>query len=123
MFKWGEALDYVGADPTRGLPTYDQGQPRDRVLKADEIRVVWPWFERLPSAVCDALRVQLFVGARISEIIGMTGKEIDCVKWLWTLPAARSKNGKQRVTPLVGHARAIIEARLDAAGDELLFGA
>ena len=121
LFKWGETMDFVAADPTRGLPTYDQGQPRERVLDDDEIRTVWPWFECLPPAVCDALRVQLFVGARISEIIGMTGKEIDRGKWLWTLPAARSKNGKQRVTPLVGHARTIVEARLDAAGDELLF--
>ena len=51
----------------------------------------------------------------------MEGSEVDCGKWLWTLPALRSKNGKQRVTPLVGHARAIVASRLDVAKDGLLF--
>ena len=32
--------------------------------------------------------------------------------WLWTLPAARSKNTRPRTTPLVGLAREIVEARL-----------
>lgn len=39
--------------------------------------------------------------------------EIDQDNWLWTLPARRSKNKKPRVTPLVGRAKAILEARLE----------
>ena len=42
----------------------------------------------------------------------MTADEIDRDKWVWTLPAARSKNKSPRVTPLVGAARSIIEARI-----------
>ena len=76
-----------------------------------------PW--RL--AIADILKVQLLLGARVGEVAGMTGAEVNRGKWLWTLPALRSKNGKQRVTPLVGCARAIVEARLEAAGDGLLF--
>jgi integrase len=117
MFKWAETQDYIGVDPTRGLPAYDQGQPRDRVLDADEIRVLWPWLDNLPPAVADALRVQLLTGARIGEIAGMTTSEIDSA-WLWTLPGSRSKNKRSRLTPLVGLARTIIEARV---GDGPLF--
>ena len=121
LFKWTESQDIVGADPTRGLPAYDQGTPRDRVLDADEIHLLWPWFKNLPSAVADALRVQLLIGARIGEIAGMLANEVDRSKWLWALPSARSKNEKSRLTPLVGLARTIIEVRIEAVGDGPLF--
>jgi hypothetical protein len=39
-------------------------------------------------------------------------EEIDCQKWIWTLPAERSKNGRQRVTPIVGVAPEILAQRL-----------
>ena len=67
------------------------------------------------------LRIQLLTGARIGEISGMVIGEIDRDKWLWTLPAARSKNKKPRVTPLIGLARTIIEERIEAADDGVLF--
>ena len=51
----------------------------------------------------------------------MTAAEVDCDKWIWTLPASRSKNARTRTTPLVGLARAIIAARIEAAGDGPLF--
>jgi hypothetical protein len=34
--------DDVPHDPTKGLPTYDLGTPRDRFLDEDEIRLFWP---------------------------------------------------------------------------------
>jgi integrase len=112
LCKWGVSVDILTNDPTTGLPSYDLGQARDRVLSEDEIRLLWPWFETLPSAIGDALRVQLLTGARIGEVSGMTVEEIDRGKWLWTLPAARSKNKRSRTTPIVGFARTIIEARI-----------
>jgi integrase len=121
LFKWAETQDIVGADPTRGLPAYDQGQPRDRVLDEEEIRALWPWLETLPLAIADALRFQLLTGCRIGEVAGMPGVEIDLDKWLWVLPAERAKNKRPRATPLVGLARQIIAARIDAAGNGPLF--
>jgi integrase len=119
MFRWALSQDIVSNDPTRGLSSYDAGTPRDRILDADEIHLLMAWLPNLPSAIADALRVQLATGARIGEVTGMTADEIDRDKWLWTLPAARSKNKRPRVTPLVGAARSIIEARI-TEGD-LLF--
>jgi integrase len=121
MFRWAVTQDIIEVDPTRGLPAYDKGQPRDRVLDAEEIRVVWRWLDNLPAATADALRVQLLLGARIGEVVGMTGTEIDRNNWLWTLPATRSKNGRPRTTPILSLAREIIEPRLANAGDDLLF--
>lgn len=111
LFKWAESQVIISNNPTRGLPTYSVGTPRDRVLKVDEIRLLWPWFENLPPRVCEALRLQLSLGARIGEVAGMLPNEIDRDEWLWTLPIRRSKNKRSRVTPLVGLARTIVEAR------------
>ena len=121
LFKWAETQSIVDVDPTRGLPVYDQGTPRDRALDFDEIRLLWPWLNNLPPAMADALRVQLSTGARIGEIVGIPTGEIDRDKWLWTLPASRSKNKRSRTTPLVGLTRTIIEARFRAVGDGPLF--
>jgi integrase len=114
MFRWGVSQDLVETDPTAGLKAYDPGRPRDRVLSTDEIEKLWLWLENgsLSTTTADILRMQLLTGARCGEIAGMQVAEIDMAEWLWTLPAARSKNGKERATPLVGMARAIIETRL-----------
>ena len=121
MFKWGLSRDLIDVDPTRGLPTYDQGQPRDRILSSSELHLLWPWLETLPNSIPDALRLQLLTGARIGEISGMVTGEVDQSAWVWTLPAERAKNKKPRLTPLIGGARALIAARIEAAEDEVLF--
>ena len=114
MFRWALSQDIVETDPTAGLKAYDPGTPRDRVLTAEEIEALWKWLEfRRPSVrPADILKLQLLTGARCGEISGLCAEEIDREQWTWTLPAARSKNKRPRVTPLVGMARQIIEARL-----------
>ena len=123
LFKWAVSLDITPSNPAQGLPAYSHGEPRDRILSEQEIRTLWAWLESssLSSATADALRVQLLIGARISEVIGMTAAEVDRGKWIWTLPASRSKSARTRTTPLVGLAREILAARIEAAGDEPLF--
>ena len=114
MFRWALSQDIVEADPTAGLKGYDPGTPRDRVLTAKEIEALWKWLDSgaLPSDPADILKLELLTGARCGEISGLCAEEIDREEWTWTLPAARSKNKRPRVTPVVGVARQIIEARL-----------
>jgi integrase len=114
MFRWALSQDIVEADRTAGLKAYDPGTPRDRVLTVEEIETLWRWFDSgsLSPDAADILRLELLIGARCGEISGLCVEEIDRDKWLWTLPAARSKNGRPRVTPIVGVARDILEQRL-----------
>lgn len=114
MFKWAVGQDIVPANPVTGLTPYSTGSLRERVLSPDEIAILWQWIDNsdLTPDMCDSLRLQLCLGTRIGEVAGIRVAEVDQETWLWTLPAARSKNKKQRVTPLVGRAREIIEARL-----------
>src|SRR3984957_18830793 len=123
MFRWGLAQDFIAANPAVGLEPYDPGVPRDRVLTVEEIELVWKWLESdaLSLEAADILKLELLLGARCGEISGLRAEEIDRQKWTWTLPAARSKNGRQRVTPVVGAAREIIEQRLSGVEKGPLF--
>jgi integrase len=115
MFKWSFGQDIVEADPTAGLTPYDRGAPRDRVLTLEEIELVWKWLDTdaLSLEAADILKLELLLGARCGEISGLHAEEIDRQKWIWTLPSSRSKNGRQRVTPILGTARELLEPRLE----------
>jgi integrase len=123
MFRWGLSEDIVSADPTAGLKGYDPGTPRDRVLTLEEIEALWNWLESdaLSVGAADILKLELLTGARCGEIGGVCAEEIDRHKWTWTLPASRSKNGRPRVTPIVGVAREILKSRLSAVEEGPLF--
>lgn len=122
MWRWGLAADIVENDATAGLPHYDRGTPRDRVLSEAEIIALWHWLPEsgMPAAHADVLRLGLLIGARCGEIAGMWPGEIDHEHQTWTLPAERSKNGQARVTPVVGQGWGILSRRL-AAGQGPLF--
>ncbi|MBU0584768.1 MAG: tyrosine-type recombinase/integrase [Alphaproteobacteria bacterium] len=115
MYRWGVAKGYVSTDPTAGSESYGRGGPRDRVLSPEEIRAFWTWLDtgaqNMPPDCIAALRLQLCTGARIGEVAGIHVSELhqEDETLVWTLPASRSKNKNQRVTPLVGKARAIVE--------------
>jgi integrase len=114
LFRWGLGQDIVTVDPTAGLASYGSSVRRERVLSNEELGVWWEWLKisGFPLDYCEALRLQLATGARIGEVAGIRAEEIDVGRWLWTLPAARSKNNRPRVTPLVGIAQNIVAKRL-----------
>ena len=123
MFRWALSQDIVETDPTAGLEAHDRGIPRDRTLTVKEIETLWKWLDSdaLSLEAADILKLELLTGARCGEISGLRAEEIDRNKWVWTLPASRSKNGRQRVTPIVGLAREMLEQRLSGVEKGPLF--
>jgi integrase len=123
MFRWALSQDITEVDVTAGLKGYGSGTPRDRVLAPLEIACLWAWLESgaLPPEAVDILKLELLIGARAGEISGLRAEEIDQNRWIWTLPAARSKNKLPRLTPLVGQARAILQGRLELVSRGPLF--
>ena len=79
MYRWGVAKGYISIDPTAGSEGYGRGNPRDRVLAPDEIKVFWAWLDagadRMPPDCISALRLELCTGARIGEVAGMDASE------------------------------------------------
>jgi integrase len=125
MFKWALQQDIIEIDPSTGLSPYSQSVARERVLDHEEIRTLWSWLGTgdMPFPISAILKLQLCLGARVSEVCGMTAEEFErdgSGLLLWNLPATRSKNGSSRITPMTGLALEIIELRLKA-GDGPLF--
>jgi integrase len=118
MYRWAVAKGYATIDPTAGSVSYGRGVPRDRVLAPEEIRAFWTWLDagadRMPPDCITALRLQLCLGARIGEIAGIDASEILMKdgRLVWILPSLRSKNKRERITPLVGRAKALVETVL-----------
>lgn len=123
MFKWALARDVIDTDPAYGLPSYGSGPPRERTFDEAEIRSFLEWLpvSTLPKDHVTVLTLQLLTGARCGEIAGMRRSEIDTDTWVWTLPAARSKNKRLRRTPLVGQAREVVRAALASGRRDALF--
>jgi integrase len=123
LFGFAVSQDVIETDPTAGLASYGTSPRRDRILNPDEVRSFWNWLETcgMPVDYAQALKLQLATGCRIGEAGGIQAQEIDQANWLWTLPADRSKNGRSRVTPLVGIARQIVERRLQTVSDGPIF--
>jgi integrase len=92
--KWSERRGFVPPG-TSNLEQPAADGKRERVVTADELKAIWPFLRGAHGTV---IRWLLWTGCRLNEAAGMTWDEINGD--LWTIPAARSKNGRQRVVPL-----------------------
>ena len=126
LFNWAAAEGYLTvANPALGIPMRAKECARTRTLTEDEIRGLWHGLEGpgFDDVTADALRLQLLLGARIREVTGMKWTELALEQAIpvWTLPAARSKSGRDVTRPLPPTALAIIRGRLDADESEFVF--
>lgn len=98
--------------------------PCERWMAADEIAKLW---HSLPGALPKTpgtqliIRLLLATGQRSNEVAGISRSEIDLEKALWTLPAARSKNGYEHVIPLNALAVALLREAMRKTNGEFLF--
>jgi integrase len=80
---------------------------RDRTLTDDEIRALWPVFEKRGN-FGKACQFMLLTGGRLSPTIDMTWTEISEDGATWSIPSARSMTQRDMVFPLSTAAQAII---------------
>jgi len=100
---------------------------RSRVLSDDEIKSLWEALD-LKNKTIDifwvtklVIKMILLTGQRVGEISGMTWNEFDFDENVWTLPAARAKNGQEHKLPLTDSALSIIKQARELFGDETPF--
>ena len=89
---------------------------RERVLTEDELRAIWP---HLRGSHGDVIKWLLWTGCRLNEAAGLTWGEIQGD--LWTLPASRTKNGRQHTIPLPRQAVKLLEGIGRGEPDALVF--
>jgi integrase len=111
--KWAERREQV-AKGTSDLETVGTVGKRERVLSRDEIKAIWPCLRGAHGAT---MRWLMWTGCRLNEAAGMPWDEIKGD--IWTIPAARAKNGRARSIPLP---RQAVEALAGGgAADALVF--
>jgi integrase len=109
VLNWREGRDDDWSAPNlRKIKGEHKETARDRVLKDDELRALWPVWEETgaPGQLC---RLLLLTGCRRSEIADLSWREIDLEGSTATIPAARYKTGVDHVVPLSAPALAILD--------------
>lgn len=124
MWTWAlRSGELDGQNPVANVPKPGTEQARDMVLSDATLALVW----RATAGDHDhdrIVRLLLLTGARREEVGGLARAELDGA--MWTLPAARSKNGLPHEVPLGPLALAQLPARVAARDGEepraLVFG-
>ena len=95
------ARGLIETSPCAGIkPPGGRETARDRVLADDELKAVWQAANVFEWPYRGFVQLLILTGQRRSEVSGMTWREIDIDQELWTLPAARAKNGIEHTIPL-----------------------
>jgi len=120
MFHFAEDRDLITTSPCHRLKPPSPESPKDRYLTLDEIALFWRGLNSAPMTAQTkaALRLLLLTLQRSSEVIGMNKSEINLRDATWIIPAARSKNKRSHLVPLSPPAVALVEERLEKAGDD-----
>jgi integrase len=92
--KWAERRGLV-REGAADLEQPSRSGKRERVVTTEELKTIWPF---LRGAHGNVIKWLLWTGCRLNEAAGMTWGEINGDHW--TIPAARSKNGRARMAPL-----------------------
>ncbi len=112
VFAFGVEKERVESNPVYGVKRVYVETPRERVLAEDEIRTLWPLFDRLQPAVSAAWRLVLLTAQRPGEVLAMRWRDLerDSRGWWWNLPAELTKTNRAHRVPLSPQALEIIEA-------------
>ena len=109
LFNWAIGEDYLTTNPCQGISKPAKENRRDRVLKENEIRDVWPAMEAEQPFVAAMFKLRLITAQRGGEIASMRWEDLDLATGWWTIPAERSKNGLSHRVPLSPQALAVLE--------------
>jgi integrase len=121
FFAWciAEGLLGDGMNPVDGSHRPDDPRPRERVLEDRELTAIWNACGG-EDDMSRIMRLLILTGSRRQEVGGMTWSELSA-EGTWTLPAERSKNGREHKLALPPTASNII-ASVPRRSRDHLFG-
>jgi len=122
FFAWAMGEGLVDANPVFGT-TKRPEVSRDRVLSGAELAAVWHacGADQIPADDYGRIvRLLLLTGQRRDEVGGLAESELRRDMRIWSLPGARTKNGRPHDVPLSDAALALLPA--SRADRDCLFG-
>ncbi|HEV7370696.1 site-specific integrase [Arenibaculum sp.] len=121
FFNWCISRDLIATSPCVGVKPPAEERSRDRVLSAEELRLVWLATERQDWPFGPFVKLLLLTAQRLNEVAGMRWSELDLDAAMWTLPAERAKNDKAHHVPLSVQAIALIRSLPRLDGTDFVF--
>jgi integrase len=101
FYSWAIPKLPAGAfNPVTNASKPPKVDPRDRHLADDELKSLWDVLENEREPWRTAVRLLILTGQRVQEVLAADWTELDLVKKVWTIPAARAKNRQAHVVPL-----------------------
>jgi integrase len=120
FYTWAMQMGMTETNPVIGTIKPKDSEGRARVLTDAELAAVW-------CACGDddhgrIVRLLCLTACRRQEVGSMQWSELDADAGTWTIPGARTKNGREHTLPLPPAAWAIIDAVPRMASRDYLFG-
>ena len=105
LFNWAIEKDILEANPCYRVKKAASENTRDRVLTSDEIKSFWAALDspdiKMDRGSALVLKLQLATAQRKGEVIAAEWSEFDLTgEKVWTIPAAKAKNGLAHRVPL-----------------------
>jgi integrase/DNA-binding Xre family transcriptional regulator len=120
-YNWAMKRGLVPSNPFALVSVEGGDVKRDRVLTDDEAGEVWRAAGQLGWPWGPYFRLLLLTLQREVETAGMQWSELAPDRTSWTMPGARTKNGKAHLVHLAEPARAILASMPRRAGSDLVF--
>ena len=119
MYSFAMGRGILDSSPCVAIPNPSKENRRDRVLKEDEIKILW---NRLDTAKMEktsalAIKLQLVTAQRKGEAAGAEWKDFDLKNGWWTIPAEKAKNGFPHRVPLSLLAMEILRELKERTGE------
>lgn len=110
FFTWCTKDKRLAKSPCQGIDLPSPEAASDRYLSDDELGHVWKGAGQLDPIYGAMVKMLILTGQRRGEVAGMERAELDLKRRSWSLPSARTKNGRAHDVPLSSQAIAVIEA-------------
>jgi integrase len=121
LFSWAIGEGIANENAVVGTNKATEEISRDRVLSSDELRLAWRYAgDGHYGAI---VRLLILTGQRREEVGGMLWSEIDFDRALWSISAARTKNGLPHDVPLSPEAVSILRGVARQGDRDFVFGA
>jgi integrase len=100
FLRWCMGRAVLEQSPAEGIPLPTKEVARDRVLNDQELAQVILAARTMDSPYGGIVELLALTGQRREEVAQMMWDELDLSRRTWTLPKARTKNGKEHVVHL-----------------------
>lgn len=118
LLSWAVDRGDLATSPMESMsPPHKDGQ-RKRVLRGDELRVVWFAAEGMGEPYASFFKLMILTGQRLREVAGIHKSEVDLAAQEWIIPASRTKNNRAHLCRLSSQAASLLAKRFTERGSD-----